>query len=594
MARLPSRSSRFACGVVSLLATFAMNTVVLTPIAFAQAPDAKTSLANGNKAAGAKEWAKAATEFEASNKAAPSADALDGLANAHYQQKRDTEAYAAYDEWLKTYGAKTPGAKKAAAEARLKEIAARTGVLALETTEAGAAIQVDERPMGTTPLAAPLRLPVGPHRVRVTKDGFLPFDQTPNVAAGATTTVQVKLESAGTKGRLSVREKTGKAIRVFVDGVDMGDAPWSGEVEAGPHEVSGRAGAMTAAPEKVSVERGKTREVELSASATVATLKLNTSDGKGLIYLDGKLVGEGTFTSDIPAGSHTVKVTRDGYDAFEEPIELKDKETLARSITLKLSSKIETGAVQQESQRLEGVYGGFGLLMTLLPGGMSHSMQKTCQDSKPAELASCDGEGGALGGGLNGFIGYHWDPIGVELYGGLQYDQSAPTLNWNASSVDPGIGPDPARKEEFTVHRVGGAGIFRVRLTLQGQKIRFSIAGGVGLAYRTMILTRDVTTPSGGRDPLITDAESYLSPVLSLEPSIQYRLGQHTAVALGISMLVESPRAFDQIPTSKAESGHVLSNGDKLPPSGLTTPAYQMASGTQVFIGPFIGMMFGP
>jgi len=55
-----------------------------------------------------------------------------------------------------------------------------------------------------------------------------------------------------------------------------------------------------------------------------------------------------------------------------------------------------------------------------------------------------------------------------------------------------------------------------------------------------------------------------------------------------VSLLVESPRTFDQIPTTKAESGH------RLGPSGLTTPGYELATGTQVFFGPFIGMMFGP
>ena len=208
----------------------------------------------------------------------------------------------AYESWLKTYGTTAPPAKKRAAEARLKELDGRTGLLALDVAESGATVSVDGKPSGTTPLAAPLRLAVGPHRIRVTKDGFVPFDQAPNVAAGTTATVQVKLEAQTTKGRLSVREKSGKPLRVFVDGVDMGDAPWAGEVEAGPHEVSGRSGPMTAAPEKVTVERGKTRDVELVASASYATLKVGTSDGKGLVYLDDKLVGEGTFTSDVPSG----------------------------------------------------------------------------------------------------------------------------------------------------------------------------------------------------------------------------------------------------------------------------------------------------
>jgi hypothetical protein len=585
------RVPRLLRATVVITALLTTQSMLLPSVAFAQAPDAKASLANGEKAARAKDWAKAATEYEAANKATPSADALEGLANAHYQQKHDTEAYAAYDEWLKTYGAKAPAAKKKANETRLAELAARTGLLAVDVSETGATIAVDDKPMATTPTAAPLRLATGPHRVRITKDGFLPFDQVPNIAAGATATLQVKLEAQSAKGRLAVREKTGKALRVLVDKVDMGEAPWTGEVDPGPHDVEGRGTGMVAAPSKVVVERGKTQDVELVATSSVATLKVATSDGKGLIYIDNKLVGEGTFTSEIPSGTHTVRITREGYDQFEEQVELKDKETLARSVTLKLSSKIETGTVQKEGTRLEGIYGGFGLLMTFLPGGMNSSMQKTCDASdKPAELASCDGQGGGIGGGIDGFIGYHWDPVGIELFAGAQYDQSSPTLKWGPSSTDPGLGPDPARTEEFAVRRIGGFGILRIRLTLQGEKLRFSVAGGVGVSYRSLLLTRDTTADANPvfRDAFVPDAQGYLSPVISFEPSLQYRLTPHTAIALGLSMLVESPRAFDQIPTTKAEGGHSLG------PSGLTTPAYELATGTQFFIGPFIGMMFGP
>ena len=566
--------------------------LLATPsVAHAQgAPDARASLDKGNRAANAKDWATVITELDAANRAQPSADALEGLANAHYQLKHDGEAYAAYDDWLKTYGAKAPKPKKTTAEARLKELGERTGLLALDVGESGASITVDDKPMGTTPIAAPLRLATGPHRVRVAKDGFLPSDQVPNVAAGLTTTLAVKLEAQPNKGKIAVREKSGKPLRVLIDGVDMGDAPWTGEVDAGPHDVAGRGGALIAAPEKISVERGKTREVELVAAASSATLKIATSDGKGLVYLDAKLVGEGTFSGEIPAGLHVIRITREGYDPFEESIDLKDKDTLARSITLKLSSKIETGAVQKEKRPLEGVYGGFGLLFTLLPSGMGHSMETTCK-SKPAELTSCSGEGGGIGGGLTGFIGYHWDPVGVELFAGAQYDQSSPTLNWGPSSTDPGLGPDPARTEDFTVRRIGGFGMFRIRLTLQGEKLRFSVAAGVGLAYRSMLMTRDTTATVANtqvRDAFVPGAENYLSPIISLDPSIQYRLGASAAIALGVSLLVESPRTFDQIPTTRQDGGH------RLGPSGLTTPGYELATGTQVFFGPFIGMMFGP
>ncbi len=583
-----ARTSRVA---VVLVAALASPAIVTPATAFAQASaDGKTRLANGDAAARAKDWPKAAAEYEAANRASPSAEALEGLANAHAQQKHDAEAYAAYEEWLKTYGPKAPRAKKSVAEARLKELAARTGLLTLDVSEQGAQITIDDKPSGTTPLAGPLRVAIGTHRVRVVKEGFRGADLPAHVTAGPATTLTLKLDAQTSKGRLDVKEKNGKPVRVVVDGVDMGEAPWSGEVEAGPHTVEGRAAALATVTEKVEVERDKTRHVELSAIATSATLKVSTSDGKGLIYLDNKLVGEGTFASELPGGIHALRITREGYDPFEETLELRDKDTLSRSITLTLSSKIETESVQKEKRPLEGIYGGFGLLMSLAPGGMGHSMQTTCGGDKPAELTSCEGESGAIGGGLNGFIGYHWDPVGVELFGGAHYDQSTPTLTWGPSSTDPGIGPDPARKEEFGVRRVGGFGLFRLRLTLQGEKLRFSVAGGVGLSYRSMFLTRDTTAVANAdfRDAFVPGAQSYLSPVISLEPSIQYRLGARVALAVGASLLVESPRTFDQIPTTPQEGTH------RLGPSGLTTPSYELATGTQVFVGPFVGMMFGP
>ncbi|MBX3185903.1 MAG: PEGA domain-containing protein [Labilithrix sp.] len=584
-------ASQRRCAAVVFAAMIAVQSSLVPTLAFAQAPDAKTSLANGDKAARAKDWTGALKEYEAANKAAPSAEALEGMANAYVQLKRDGEAYAAYDEYLKTYGAKVPAAKKAAAEARLKELAARTGALALENVEAGAAVAIDDAPYGTTPLAGPIRLSAGPHRVRITKEGFVPFDQAPNITAGATTSLPVKLEAATTKGRLSVREKNDKPIRVLVDGVDMGDAPWSGEVEAGAHDVGGRGGALVAAPEKVTVERGKTREVELVASSSSATLKISTNDGKGLVYIDGKLVGEGTFSADVPAGQHTIKITREGYDPFEETIDLKDKETLSRSVTLTLVSKIETGPLQKEARPLEGLYGGFGLMPVFQPGGASSSMQRSCESAtKPAELSACDSGWGGAGGGLNGFIGYHWDPVGIELFGGGQYDHSGNTLSWAASSVDPGIGPDPARTEAFDLHRIGAFGAARIRVTFQGEKLRFTFAAGVGLAFKAMILTREsqVIANSAIRNVHVPDGQSYLSPLVSLEPTMHYRLGPHTSVGLGLAILIESPNSFNQIPTTPQDGSL------RLGPSGHTTPPYEMARGPQVFVGPTIGMMFGP
>jgi len=178
----------------------------------------------------------------------------------------------------------------------------------------------------------------------------------------------------------------------------------------------------------------------------------------------------------------------------------------------------------------------------------------------------------------------------VELFALAQYDQQSPSFRWNASSVDQGIGPDPARTEDFTIRRLGGLGAARVRLTFQSDKIRFSTAGGLGLSTRTLYLTRDVraTADPALADKLVTDGQGYLSLAVNLEPSIQYRIGEATALMAGFSIILDSPTNLDDVPRTAPEGNH------RLGANGLTTPSYDLASGTQLWMGAFVGMMFGP
>lgn len=580
--------------VATLVAAALLTPSVLgTTHAMAQpAPNPKVSLADAERAARAKDWPTAARLYGAAYTASPSAEALEGLANAYYQSGQLGEAFATYTEWTEKYAAKAPAPKKRSAEARLKELDAKTGSVTIRVNEPGATLTIDDKPAGTSPLSSPVRLAVGARRVRATKDGFSPAEQTANVTAGGATTVQVSLTPSATKGKLVVREKSGKPIRVTVDGVDVGEAPWSGEVDPGPHDVGARGVGVAASPRKVTVERGKTEELELVAVASTAPVKIGTSDAKGLIYLDGKLVGEGAFVGDISSGPHALKITREGYDPFEEEITIREREPFARTVTLKLVSKIETGPLV-EVERLEGLYGGFGLMGFATPGGTGSSMERQCDaKSQLPPLLSCETPDG-VGGGLGGFFGYHWDPVGLELYLAGHYDQRTYRNDWNAASTDPGIGPDPARLEEFNLRRAGGMGLARVRATWQSKHLRLSLAAGAGVSYRVMSLDRDTRAKdaSGARDVFVSDTPSYVSPVVALEPTILYRLTRGVAVSLGVQLFLETPGSFlngGENPKTAGERNHALGL------RGLTTPSYELASNVQIFVGPVLGMMFGP
>src|SRR5262245_11692389 len=86
-----------ACRWVLASCLVVQSPCVLLTSAWAQATDAKAQIAEGDKAARAKDWSKARDAYAAAYKAAPSAAALEGLANAEFQAKHETEAYAAYE-----------------------------------------------------------------------------------------------------------------------------------------------------------------------------------------------------------------------------------------------------------------------------------------------------------------------------------------------------------------------------------------------------------------------------------------------------------------------------------------------------------------
>jgi hypothetical protein len=146
-------------------------------------------------------------------------------------------------------------------------------------------------------------------------------------------------------------------------------------------------------------------------------------------------------------------------------------------------------------------------------------------------------------------------------------------------------------------------GVLRVRVTLQTTKLRIGLVAGAGFARRVMFLERVTTAKdaTGARDlyvfpkPKSDDpAAGYWSPVVAFEPSVMYRVTKSVAIGGGLQVFLEAANSVfagndGENPKTKAESGHSLG-----PNRGLTTNAIDLASNVQVYVGPFIGMMFGP
>jgi hypothetical protein len=560
------------------------------------APAASAELAAGDAAARTKAWDAALTHYQAALQAAPTPRASLGAADALYRLGRLGEAYEAYADVQRTYP-KLAAADAAGVAARLKELAGKTGWISVRLAEAGAHVDLDGKTLGVSPVPALVRVAVGTHAVHVVKDGYTPVDAQTEVKADATAVVDVTLVRAATQGHVAV-QTTGEALRVLVDGVDVGATPWEGDLPPGTHEVAGRSSTALATPQSIRVDAGGRVAVDLVAMGTAAHLQIRTSDGQGLVTVDGAVKGTGAYSGDVAAGAHAVSVTRDGYQPYQKTVTLGLRETWAETVTLEpiATSGSASGAPEiKGSDRSdgEGVYGGFGLAWMPSVASMGTELDTGCGS---LGASSCDTPSPLASGSVFGYGGYTWNPVGFELFLAASADTVQQKATFNAAGGNSGTLPStaPARTEMFTFARFGGAGAVRVRASYAFSAFRVTAAAGLGLSYKVMLMKRDTaaTDGSGLQNTFVPGTVSYLSPGVSAEAALHVRITRSLAFAAGAEFWAENAASGTASPPSPGKV--LVSAQPNVLPVTVPTPQYHFASGAQVFLGPFVGLQFGP
>lgn len=320
-----------------------------------------------------------------------------------------------------------------------------------------------------------------------------------------------------------------------------------------------------------------------------AQLRIDVEGERGEIFIDDESVGHGRFNGAVRPGRHRLRVTREGHDTFEKEVSLSPGEVHSESVTLKPTVGDVAAESAQLPSALDGMYGGVQLLAAFVPNGTGSTFQDAC-DSIGA--TSCS-PGSVTAGGISGYVGYMLDPIGIELALLGSGDFSGPSATFNGvkgSEINPVVA-QPAREEKFTIAAFGGAAMLRARLVTKFSRVRLNFAIGPGLSYRAFVMRRD-TDAQDGRTGFYSDlGASYVSALLSLEASVAFELGGSTAVSIGVTSWFE--HAGDDT-TSRPEERAVLTSNDNRPPIPQATPAYDLANGPQWFVGPFLGLTFGP
>ena len=211
--------------------------------------------------------------------------------------------------------------------------AADNGFIAVQSVPDGARIFVDDVYQGISPwkgIFAP-----GGHTLKCTHAGYEDFETSfvlHPLESKAFDCIMVPLPATG----IITVTSTPSDSRVLVDEVMVGLTPHSGEYAPGVHTVKVTKNGYKDYETSVTVETGKTVEVNaglISVPQTGTVSVFSTPTGATVVF-DGVSYGPAPVTATLDPGQHSLTVSKPGYNDYVAVVSVSTGETVPVYVTL--------------------------------------------------------------------------------------------------------------------------------------------------------------------------------------------------------------------------------------------------------------------
>lgn len=136
-------------------------------------------------------------EFERAYQILPTYQVLYNIGQVHYQLQNYAGALKSFESFLSEGGDKIPADRRADVERDIAKLRARIATVEV-TSSPGATIYVDDNPVGTAPLSAPIQISTGRRRLRATLPSRTPIEKTLELAGGDAVKVDLTFEPVST------------------------------------------------------------------------------------------------------------------------------------------------------------------------------------------------------------------------------------------------------------------------------------------------------------------------------------------------------------------------------------------------------------
>jgi len=249
------------------------------------------------------------------------------------------------------------------------ELKTKYGSISLNSEPDKANILLDGIEVGVTP--ASLRSVLhGDHKVEIRLDGYSVWEKSVSVEPARETVLTAKLQV--NTGSVSVKSKPENA-NVFLDGKPVGTTPESiKSVKPGIHEIKVEMEKYDVWTDTVNIEAGKEDVINALLQRSTGSLMVESNPTNAIIFVDGKEIGH---TPEIimssAKGTHAIEVRLDGYDIWEQTVDIEPGEEKSvtavlqiKSGTLIINSKPSGGTIILDGEERGTTPGNLKGLMT--------------------------------------------------------------------------------------------------------------------------------------------------------------------------------------------------------------------------------------
>lgn len=254
---------------------------------------------------------------------------------AHKELRRYAKALGAWEKQL-TQRDKLPAKEVERAERAIEVVRPFVSTLTVTSNQAGATLRVNGDVAGQTPLLAPIPIDVGQNEIVLSKEGFVTVQRTIDVARGVPAEITIDLVRVDKTAMVTISIAGAENATIFMDGTELGPAPFKGEVPVGRHTFEARASGFVTARQTSVIAEGDPVRITLSLVRALAEgkVKIITDHPDAIIRIDDEVVGYGAWEGMLTAGGHQLVIDKDGYQTYETELALVADQERELRVTL--------------------------------------------------------------------------------------------------------------------------------------------------------------------------------------------------------------------------------------------------------------------